>query len=69
MVIAYRELVSLWYQRAEAATGGYVADLMTYVQSFPRPALRDFMISYYREEKASATQDGPAEQADTSAEG
>ena len=70
MVLAYREVVSLWYQQAEQATGGYVADLMTYVQSFPRPRLRDFMIHYYREARANGNQEArPAQQADSSGEG
>jgi hypothetical protein len=53
MVAAWREVVQAWEREAERNTGGYVADLMTYVQSFPRPQLGEFLRSYHRERRAS----------------
>jgi len=49
MVTAYRELARLWEEQAEQETGGYPGDLRAYLESHPRPQLRDFMIYYYRE--------------------
>lgn len=53
LVAAWREVREAWQQEAERNTGGYVADLMTYVQSFPRPQLGDFLKSYHRERRAA----------------
>lgn len=43
-VTGYRELAATWEQQAEQETGGYPGDLVTYVQSNPRPLFRDWLI-------------------------
>lgn len=53
MVQAWREAREAWEIEAERHTGGYVADIMTYVQSFPRPQLGEFLRSYHRERRAA----------------
>lgn len=70
LVLAFREAAQLWEETAEQATGGYVADMVHYVQSSPRPRFMDFLISYHRERRADAHQEGrPQEQADAPTEG
>lgn len=54
-VQGFRELASLWEQRAEVETGGYSGDLVAYVQSNPRPLLRDWLIHTRRPSDHAAT--------------
>lgn len=71
LVLAYRELVSLWYREAERVTGGYVADMALHVQSSPCPKFMEFLTRYHSERRAAdAHPEGrPQEQAHPPREG
>lgn len=43
LVATFRSLAEDWLREAERVTGGYEADLKLYVQSHPRPNLKNFL--------------------------
>lgn len=43
VVMSYRELVRLWSEHAEIATGGYDTELSRHAENHPRPSFKDYL--------------------------
>lgn len=48
LVRSFREVAAIWARNAERATGGYPAEMALYVQTHPRPTLRQFLVASRR---------------------